>query len=200
MYPYSTQLYTWFARHSKSPSVEGVVFFTDCDSLGQETQHTPISGQMFVSSEMETEKVLPIMIQAARNTVHNHISQENDMEALLYAQIAFPQAKHLILVADNSSAVKDMMLLEKISKPVHVILCGSPGDSTQALQPEYLEIARRTGGTLHTLEDDLAPDKINANTWLRIGPRFYRYNKRSKQFELKNFRHRPRKYMGLFWL
>jgi hypothetical protein len=57
----------------------------------------------------------------------------------------------LILVADNSSAVKDMELLERIKKPVHIILCGSPADSMQAMQPEYLEIARRTGGTLHTL-------------------------------------------------
>jgi hypothetical protein len=200
MYPYSTQLYAWFEKHRKSPSVEAVVFFTDCDSLGQETQTGTNSGQMFTSTELKVGKVLPIMLKAARNTINNHNSQENDIEALLYAQKAYPEAKHLILVADNSSEVKDMSLLHKVTKPVHVILCGAPGDSTHALQPEYREIALRTGGTIHTLEDDLAPEDIQAGRWLRVGQRYYRYSVRKKQFILTNFRYKPKRYLGLFWL
>jgi hypothetical protein len=200
MYPYSTQLFAWFRGNTRKKGVKAMVFFTDCDSLGRETQFPEIPGQMFVSTQLEMENVLPVMIRAARNTVQNHQSEENDIEALLYAQTAYPQARHLILLADNSSPVKDMHLLDKMTKPVHVILCGAASDSTQAMQPEYLEVARRTKGTLHTIEDDLAPEKINTSTWLKVGQRYYRYSKRSQNFELKNFKHRPRKYLGLFWL
>jgi hypothetical protein len=200
MYPYSTQLFTWFKGKARKKAFKAMVFFTDCDSLGRETGFTQNLGQMFVSTQLEMENVLPAMIRAARNTIQNHQSEENDIEALLYAQTAFPQARHLILLADNSSPVKDMHLLDKITKPVHVILCGAASDTTQAFQPEYLEVARRTGGTLHTLEDDLTPDKISTSTWLKVGQRYYHYSKRSQKFELKNFKHRPKKYLGLFWL
>lgn len=200
MYPYSTQLFAWFKQNSKHSPVKGMVFFTDCDSTGRQTQPDGLAGQMFVSRESNVTKVLPVILHAARNTIYNHDEAENDIEALLFAQNEFPQARHLILLADNSSQVKDMQLLNKINKPVHVVLCGTTLDSTQAFQPDYYTIASRTKGSLHTIEDDIKPNKITTDSWIRVGQYFYHYNARKSHFKVTRFHHRPKHFLGLFWL
>ena len=63
MYPYSTQLFAWFRQNVRNPTVQGIVFFTDCDSLGQQTRPGGPAGQMFISREREATSVLPTMIR-----------------------------------------------------------------------------------------------------------------------------------------
>jgi hypothetical protein len=198
MYPYSTQLYAWLKKNENNPNIKAMVFFTDCDSLGQELQKSKAAGQMFATTNLQFESLLPTMLSAARNTKNNTYDPENDIEALLYAQKQFPTAEHLVLIADNSSAVKGMNQLSKIKKPVHVILCGITYDTTVAIQPHHFKIAARTRGSLHTNEDDiLNPNYIEKNTWIRVGSRFYRFRK--DEFETTDFQKRPRRFLGLFW-
>ncbi|CAA9274609.1 MAG: hypothetical protein AVDCRST_MAG56-3270 [uncultured Cytophagales bacterium] len=199
MYPYGTQLFAWFRKNRKHLPVQGIVFFTDCDSLGRETVPGGPPGQMFVTGPGDVGLTLPVMLAAARNTVANARSAENDVEALLFAQQRFPAARHLVLLADNRSPVKDMARLGGVNRPVHVVLCGAPGDSTKPFWPDYYAIARRTGGSLHTLEDDFTPGTIRAGTWIRVGSRYYRYQKRHDRFKATRFRHRPRRVLRLFW-
>jgi|GEM_PF-1986511 len=199
MYPYSTQLFAWFRKNRKHLPVQGLVFFTDCDSLGRETVPGGPPGQMFVTRPGDVGQTLPVMLAAARNTIANAYSAENDVDALLFAQQQFPAARHLVLLADNRSPVKDMARLGGVNRPVHVVLCGAPGDSTKPFWPDYYAIARRTGGSLHTLEDDFTPGAIRAGTWIRVGSRYYRYQKRHDRFKATRFHHRPRRVLRLFW-
>jgi hypothetical protein len=199
MYPYSTQLFAWFRKNRKHIPVQGIVFFTDCDSLGRETVPGGPPGQMFVTRPGDVGQTLPVMLAAARNTVANAHSAENDVEALLFAQQQFPTARHLVLLADNRSPVKDLARLGGVNRPVHVVLCGAPGDSTKPFWPDYYALARRTGGSLHTLEDDFTPGAIRPGTWIRVGSRYYRYQKRRDRFKATRFRHRPRRVLRLFW-
>ena len=201
MYPYTTQLVSWLKNQASQTSVQGLVFFTDCDSAGRQTRPGGPPGQMFLSRGSDVSTLLPALLSAARNTIHNEDDAENDVEALLVAQQAFPQAKHLILVADNLSRVKDVSLLPKLNKPVHVILCGTTGgDLTRAFQPAFARIAVQTNGSIHTLEDDLNPRVIPAGETMRVGAYYYRYNTRKKQFILTPYQHRPRRYLGFLWL
>jgi hypothetical protein len=199
MAPYTTQLYAWFRRNARNPAIRGLVLFTDCDSLGQETRPDGPAGQFFVTRERDPLRALPAMLAATRNTRANVSDPENDVEALLFAQRTFPEARHLILLADNSSPVKDLDRVGSLQKPVHVVLCGPPLDSTVAFPPDYETLARQTRGSLHTLEDDLDPAYLRADTWLRVGPRFYRYDARRERFRLTRFRHRPSRLLGMFW-
>ena len=200
MYSYSTQLFAWFKQHARHPAVKGMVFFTDCDSLGRQTQPGGPPGQMFVTRGTDPGKILPTLLAAARNTIRNDDDAENDVEALLYAQEQFPETKHLILLADNISKVKDMALLSKVKKPVHVILCGTTGsDTTIAYQSEYHAIASRTNGSLHTLEDDLSPSTLSSTTTLRVGPRYFRYLPRKQRFKPTTFDHRPKRILKFIW-
>ncbi|WP_460969108.1 hypothetical protein [Spirosoma migulaei] len=201
MYPYTTQLFAWFRKNARNPAIKGMVFFTDCDSLGQQTRPGGPAGRMFVTRERDPAKALPILLDAARNTTRNNDDAENDIEALLFAQQTFPEAKHLILLADNISTVKDIALLSKVKKPVHVVLCGTTGsDTTRAFQPDYYRIASHTKGSVHTLEDDLTPSLLSRTTTLRVGSHYYRYVAHKKQFKLTPFSHRPRHFLKLIWL
>ena len=201
MYPYSTQLFAWFKKNARNPAVKGLVFFTDCDSLGRQTYLGGPAGQFFVTRDRDATQALPTLLAAARNTLNNLDRDENDVEALLFAQKTFPDAKHLILLADNSSGVKDLARLGQVVKPVHVVLCGVPWDSARvAFQLDHFTIASRTRGSLHTIEDDLKPTDIVQNTWLRVGSTFYRYNARKERFKATRFRKRPIRVLGLFWL
>jgi hypothetical protein len=199
MYPYSTQAFAWMKKNPRNLAIKGTVFFTDCDSLGNQTQKGHNTGQMFLTKERNLKSVLPIMIKADQNTQNNKDGEENDLAALLFAQKSFPDAKHLILIADNDAAPKDMYLLEQIKKPVHVVLCGGTGDTTKAFQQEYFEIANKTNGSLHTLEDDIDPKNLDKNTWLKVGGYFYHYQPRKKKFKVTNFKNRPKKLLGLIW-
>lgn len=200
MYPYTTQLLAWFNQNARKPSVRGAIFFTDCDSLGQQTRPGGPPGRMFITHKLSSDTVLSLLVNAARNTVRNKDDAENDVEALLVAQRQFPDAKHLILIADNMNTVKDMARLEHVKKPVHVVLCGTTGgDALIPFQEDYFAIARQTGGSMHTLEDDLNPTELTRSTTLRVGPYYYRYNARKKRFKLTPFDHRPKRFLNFLW-
>lgn len=192
MYPYSTQVFAWMKKNPYDLAINGTVFFTDCDSLGNQTQKGGNAGQMFLTKDRNLTSILPIMLKADQNTQNNRDGEENDIEALLYAQKNFPEAQHLILIADNEAPPKDMYLLSQIIKPVHVVLCGTTRDTTKAFQNEYFEIATKTGGSLHTLEDDIDPQNLSKNTWIKIGNYLYRYHPRRQKFKVTNFKNRPK--------
>lgn len=199
MYPYSTQLFAWLRQHTKHSAVQGMVFFTDCDSLGNETEEGGLKGKMFVTRERDTGRVLPLMLEAARNTHNNKEEAENAVEALIEAQLRFPEAKQLVLIADNSSDVKDLHRLSEVKKPVRVVICGTALDSKRPFQAAFYEIARQTNGSLHTIEDDFKPTSLTHRSWIKTGQRYYWYNARREKFVLSRFRERPVRLLGLFW-
>lgn len=204
MYPYTTQLMEWFKNQQRNrkgnrSTIQGVVFFTDCDTMGLETSQNGPPGQFFVSHELTAAAVMPVMLQAARHTRNNQFPAENDLEALLFAQRQFPNAKNLILLADNGSPVKGMEKLGLLTKPVRVILAGTHTDSTQAFQADYEAIARQSGGSLHTIEDDLDPMKPEKTPVLRVGNTYYRYIGRKKTYSRTKFSHRPERLLGPIW-
>ena len=49
MYPYGTQVFDWLAKNMQNEKLKGIVFFTDCDSLGRQTDGKT-SAKMFFSS------------------------------------------------------------------------------------------------------------------------------------------------------
>ena len=197
MDPYAAQIYAWFRRNAKNPQVRGVVFFTDCDSLGQETHPNGPLGAFFTTHERDPRAALPTLLAAARNTANNRDTDENVVEALRYAQRTFPEARHLVLLADNSSGVKDMPLLAGVKKPVHVVACGATLNNADAFQPDHYQIAQQTGGSIHTLEDDFTPTNIPRNTIVRVGEHFYRYSTRRGRFVKTRFNRRPVVVLGV---
>ncbi len=71
--------------------------------------------------------------------------------AIIHGIEKYPQCTDVILIADNKSKVRDIELYDKVTKPVKVVLCGAEiGANVQ-----YLNLARTTGGSVHTIEEDI---------------------------------------------
>ena len=86
----------------------------------------------------------------------------------------------MTLIVDNNSPIKDIKLLDKFNLPVHVILCGA---TEGWILPDYLLLAWKTKGTIHTIEEDITSIakmtegqeiKIGASTYKIMGGEFVR--------------------------
>lgn len=177
MFPYTTQVFDWMMENVDNNSIKGIVFFTDCDSLGNETRGR-LPGKMFVVKKKDELVLWDTMFAAINNTENNKDRAENNIEALLFAQKNFPEVDEIVMIADNSSHVKDMKNLSKVKKKTHVILCGETYEKNVAFQSDYVQIAKKTDGSIHTLEDDiLNPANIKEMTVIRVGKIYFRFQK-----------------------
>jgi hypothetical protein len=177
MFPYTTQVFDWLNENNENTTIKGIVFFTDCDSLGRQTRGR-LPGKMFSVRKRDELLLWDTMFAAINNTENNKDKPENNIEALLYAQKNFPDADEFVMIADNSSEVKDMRSLSKVKKKVHVILCGETYQKNYAFQSDYVEIAKRTKGSIHTLEDDVENvSKVKEMSIVRVGNVYFRFHK-----------------------
>jgi hypothetical protein len=63
------------------------------------------------------------------------------------------------MIADNFANVKDIELMKRINKPVHIIICGT---GNFMVNTDYLDLARATKGSIHSVEQDIE-NLININ-------------------------------------
>jgi hypothetical protein len=177
MFPYTTQVFDWMTENNENTTIKGIVFFTDCDSLGRQSRGR-LPGKMYSVRSRDELVLWDTMFAAIRNTENNKDKPENNIEALLFAQKQYPDADEFVLIADNSSQVKDMRSLSKIKKKVHIILCGETYEKNYAFQSDYIEIAKKTKGSIHTLEDDIEDvSKVKEMSIVRVGNIYFRFHK-----------------------
>lgn len=189
MFPYTTQVFDWMNENTENTSIKGIVFFTDCDSLGRQTRGR-LPGKMFTVRTKDELVLWDTMFAAINNTENNKDKPENNIEALLYAQKNFPDADEIVMIADNSTQVKDMKQLSKVKKKVHIILCGETYEKNLAFQSDYVQIAKKTKGTIHTLEDDIDNiAKVKEMSVVRVGNIYFRFHK--GKFYTTKFLSRP---------
>ncbi|MER0441201.1 hypothetical protein [Emticicia sp. W12TSBA100-4] len=189
MFPYTTQVFDWMSENTDNQSIKGIVFFTDCDSLGRQTRGR-LPGKMFAVRSKDELVLWDTMFAAINNTENNKDKPENNIEALLYAQKHFPDADEFVMIADNSTQVKDMRQLSKVKKKVHIILCGETYEKNVAFQSDYIQIAKKTKGTIHTLEDDIENiEKVKEMSVVRVGNIYFRFHK--GKFYTTKFLKRP---------
>lgn len=159
MSPYMEQVLLWHALNFTDGKTTRYVFFNDGDARPD----GPVgkSGGLYHCSGTikDFKNVIGSIVRAA-SAGYGGDAPENDIEAILgaHAKNGAKGTEPIILIADNFSPVRDLSLLDKVKVPVHVIVCGlgRAGLSCSGYVHEhYLEIARRTGGSIHTIEQDL---------------------------------------------
>ncbi len=189
MFPYTTQLFDWMTENTENTSIKGIVFFTDCDSLGRQTRgRSP--GKMFSTRKKDELVLWDTMFAAINNSENNKDKPENNIEALLYAQKNFPDADEIVMIADNSSQIKDMKISSKVKKKVHIILCGETYEKNLAFQSDYVQLAKKTKGSIHTLEDDIENlSNLKDMSMVRVGNIYFRFQK--GKFYTTKFLSRP---------
>lgn len=150
MSPYTAQLLMWFRFNTISNKVKHFIFFNDGNKKYDFEKEIGKTGGIYWIPSSEYEAVKALVYECMRNG-NGRDRPENDLEALIKASEFCPDCENIVLIADNWSEIRDFKLLKKIKKPVKIILCGTDIH----LNTQYLLLAKSTGGSIHTIEEDL---------------------------------------------
>jgi hypothetical protein len=152
MFPYMKELATWQALGLMKEEKNTYLFFNDGDDTPDRAKIIGKTGGIYTTQSAITDTIIQLMYEAMDNGNGGDFP-ENNIEALIEAQKYAESPAELIMVADNFSAIKDMVLLPKLTKPVHIILCGV--NKYSGIHPDYLWLAYKTKGSIHTIEEDI---------------------------------------------
>lgn len=150
MYPYISQVALWFKLHEKDNQIKNIVAFNDGDKKDSREKVMGSTGGIYSGSPKTFEEAKNMLVHAMSNG-NGGDGQENDIEALLHAQKQFPNAKEIILIADNMAPLRDYELIKELKIPVRVVLCGT----SFGVNLQYMDLAYASGGSIHTMEKDL---------------------------------------------
>ncbi len=150
MSPYIAQLLIWYKLNTNKDVVRQWVFFNDGDYRPNEEKKIGNTGGIYDLKTAAFEKVLDLTYETMING-NGGDAAENVVEAILKGIALCPDCEDVVLIADNLSPVRDMELIDKITKPVKVILCGSQ----TGINMQFLKIASQSGGSVHTIETDI---------------------------------------------
>ncbi len=151
MYPYTAQLLRWLQLQFAARQTIRCVFYNDGDDREDDKKKPGKTGGIYLRQCTRYEEAEALV----KNTMQRGAGgdfPENTGEALFVAQQRYPDARCLILIADNWAGIRDRFLIKHLQVPVHVLLCGSHGND---IHPDYLALARQTGGSLHTADEDI---------------------------------------------
>lgn len=152
MYEYGAQTVLWHKLNIEKNAVKQFVFFNDGDDKKDYKKVVGATGGIYLCSPENIEKTVKMMNLVMERGNGGDI-EENDLEAIINGMRRSRGYGEVILIADNKSHVRDMALIHQINKPVRVILCGAYVGGP--VLPDYLELARKTGGSIHTIEQDI---------------------------------------------
>ncbi len=166
---------------NKTNSFQKIAFFNDGNKLADKNKKIGSTGGIFISDVTSVDDVLANMIKVMEAGDGGDIP-ENNIEALLKMQDSCSTCSSLVMIADNYATPRDLSLLMKVTKPVHIIVCSN----SSVLNECYLTIAYRTKGSvhfngkditnIHTFEDG-ATVQVLKETYVLTNGRFYRKRK-----------------------
>jgi hypothetical protein len=166
MSPYTAQLLFWIKSNQRLNTFKQIVFFNDDDEKSTDQVSKEDASGLWTIESGNSEKVIKTAFDAMQKGGH----YENDLEAICYAIKKYPEnKKNVVLIADNWETPCDMRLVEFLKKqniPVRIVVCGV----TDRLNTAYLDLAYATGGSIHTMEQDLTDiAKIGEGKTFKLG-------------------------------
>lgn len=171
IYPFSSQILNWHKLNLKNNPIKHFVFFNDGDDKKDKEKKIGETGGIYFTKTNDLIHVLDVMMQALQNGTGGDVP-ENDIEAILAGIEKYQDIDEVVLIADNNSPIRDIKLTPQITKPVRVILCGVDGGR---VNPQYVNLAKYTKGSLHTIEEDIDNlATMQPNDILKIGSRIFR--------------------------
>jgi hypothetical protein len=166
MTQYILQILAWTAIDTNLKRVKTICVFNDGDNRPDASKPMGNTGGIYFIPPQSPEFVFKEIRKAMNKGNGGGDVPENDIEALIRAFENCRECTEAVLIADNLSDCRDFPLLWKVKKPVHVVLCGT----RDGVNTQYLEIARRTGGSVHTVEQDVSNlSKLNEGDTFYIG-------------------------------
>lgn len=151
MSPYIAQVLLWFKLNNIDQRAKYFMFFNDGNSTPDSQKKVGKTGGLYQSPASDYETIEALAYKTIR-AGDGGDWEENDIEALYFGIQNCPDCKDVILIADNGSPIRDWRMMKMIKRPVRVILCGV---EDEYLNPQYLNLARTTKGSVHTMEKDI---------------------------------------------
>jgi hypothetical protein len=172
MLPCAAAVYKWLTlAYERINKIKYYVFFNDGDDKPQINKTIGSTGGIYGIATTNLDTILNTMKTAMKNGNGDDIP-ENDIEALLFGINQCPNCSNIIHIADNQATPRDMILLNNVNKPVKVIVCEM---NRSPLNTNLMNIASNTGGSIHTLEQDIINlSGIPVSGTITIGTRTYR--------------------------
>ncbi|WP_430402689.1 hypothetical protein [Fluviicola sp.] len=185
MAPYTAQILLWIKANQKLKTFKQIVFFNDDEENSNTQTNSYDSTGIWTIESSNADKVIDLAFKAMEKG--NHI--ENDLEAVCYAIRKYPENKNnVVLIADNWENPCDMKLIEFLKQqkvPLKIVVCGVK-DRMNTL---YLDLAYATGGSVHTMEEDLTniaqmgngkTFKLNGMTFMMSAGKFIQIEKKNQ--------------------
>ena len=171
MRPYTTELSIWYQLNYKKDNKLQFVFFNDGDGINDEKKIIGKTGGIYYSPSKGKDSLTSLIAKVSARGDGGDCA-ENNMEALIKGVKMAKPFKELVAIVDNKSPVKDIELLKDFKTPVHIVLCGeNPG----WILSDYLLIAWKTKGSIHTIEQDITDiAKMSEGQEIKIGNISYR--------------------------
>ncbi|HTL82698.1 MAG TPA: hypothetical protein VL651_13385, partial [Bacteroidia bacterium] len=164
MSPYTAQVLATIPKLIADQSIKGCIFFNDGDGRKNSSKNVGSVGGIYPTYSTSLDSIMNEARDAMKHGDGGDLP-ENDVEAVLYAINKMNPQGDIILIADNLATPRDLELVEKIGRPVHIILCGARG----GINPDYLFLARATHGSIHTTTVDIYDlDKLDEGNVITI--------------------------------
>jgi len=151
MSPYSAQLFVWHRLNIDKNKIQHFVFFNDGDMTPDNKKKAGNTGGIYHSKTDDFDDLKEVAYKCMSNGGGGD-APENDIEAMLKGFKKFKNCGDVILIADNWANMRDYEFIDKIDKPVRIILCGTQF----GINKQYLDLARATKGSVHTIEKDIS--------------------------------------------
>jgi hypothetical protein len=149
MFPYVGQLLVWYKMNFETEKIRYYTLFNDGDNIPDTKKVIGLTGGAHTFDAKDFKKFKKD-IEDVRKLGEGGDDPENDVEAIMKAMIARRDYGDLVLIADDSD-MRDMKLLKRIKKPVHIILCGTK----RGINQQYLQLAYSTKGSIHTANNSV---------------------------------------------
>lgn len=151
MASYSSQLLVWYKLNFMTNTIRYFTFFNDGDNKADRKKKIGSIGGIY-SIDAGNYEAVELLIQNAMKAGSGGDAPENNCEALIETIRKNPNAKEYVMIADNFANIKDLELIKQINKPVHIIICGT---GNFMVNTDYLDLARASKGSLHSIEQDI---------------------------------------------
>jgi hypothetical protein len=136
----------------KDSTSQHFVFFNDGDKKKDIDKKIGATGGVYYCRAKSVDALIASMELTIKKGTGGD-APENPIEAIIYGLNKSGKVDDVILIADNWAKVRDIKMLVRVKVPVRVVLCGVY--EGMEINEDYLNIAYKTKGSLHTIEQDI---------------------------------------------
>ena len=152
MYTYGAQVVLWYRVNNLDKRIKSFVFFNDGNQKQNLDKRIGKTGGLWWIRADNIKTILRTIRTTMLNGNGGDIP-ENDFEAILYGlKHDRTSGTNVVLIADNNSPIRDRILIADLTIPVKIIVCGK---GNKPIHPHYLDLAFKTKGSIHTIEEDI---------------------------------------------